>query len=47
MTPITAPGHGPTLAATGAGDFLSAGVPLAGGLLLAGAVLYRRARNAA
>ncbi|MGI5448903.1 hypothetical protein ACQEVM_24680 [Streptomyces sp. CA-243310] len=41
------PGQGQGLAATGAGDVLSAGVPLAGGLLLAGAVLYRRARNAA
>ncbi|MCX5076275.1 hypothetical protein ACFWHQ_11840 [Streptomyces sp. NPDC060334] len=41
------PGQGQGLAETGAGDVLSAGVPLAGGLLLAGAVLYRRARNAA
>ncbi|MCY0938677.1 hypothetical protein [Streptomyces sp. H34-S4] len=35
------------LAATGSGDVLTAGVPLAAGMLLAGAVLYRRARSAA
>lgn len=35
------------LAATGSGDVITAGVPLAAGMLLAGAVLYRRARSAA
>ncbi|MFI7358874.1 hypothetical protein ACIBTP_33700 [Streptomyces avidinii] len=56
MTPVTHPGPGAGssspgqaggLAATGSGDVLTAGLPLAGGLLLAGTVLYRRARNAA
>ncbi|MEV8535077.1 hypothetical protein [Streptomyces sp. NPDC051211] len=37
--------QGGGLAETGAGGALSAGVPIAGGLLLAGAVLYRRARS--
>ncbi|MET9700278.1 chaplin [Streptomyces sp. NPDC006529] len=54
-TPVTYPGApsgshtGGTesLAATGAGDLLGGAVPLAAGMLLAGAVLYRRARNAA
>ncbi|MGT2527582.1 hypothetical protein ACU4GG_10680 [Streptomyces nojiriensis] len=45
MTPATPPGTG--LAATGTGDVLTAGLPLAGGLLLAGSVLYRRVRKAA
>ncbi|WP_435884789.1 hypothetical protein [Streptomyces toxytricini] len=33
------------LAATGAGDILGVALPLAAGTLLAGAVLYRRARG--
>ncbi|MFE2328994.1 chaplin [Streptomyces sp. NPDC059385] len=44
-TPATSPEAG--LAATGTGDVLTAGLPLAGGLLLAGSVLYRRVRNPA
>ncbi|MFI8263367.1 chaplin [Streptomyces sp. NPDC085665] len=53
LTPVTHPGQGIApaqqagLAATGAGDVLGVGLPLAAGTLLAGAVLYRRARNAA
>ncbi|OKK14572.1 hypothetical protein AMK16_30325 [Streptomyces sp. CB00455] len=54
VTPVThpAPAPGtpatpPVLAATGSNGVLTAGLPLAGGLLLGGAVLYRRARNAA
>ncbi|MFF3863493.1 chaplin family protein [Streptomyces sp. NPDC002209] len=42
-----APAQHAGLAATGAGDVLGVGLPLAAGTLLAGAVLYRRARNAA
>ncbi|MFF5446631.1 hypothetical protein [Streptomyces sp. NPDC012888] len=39
---------GPGLAETGTHDgVLTAGLPLAGGLLLAGSVLYRRARGSA
>ncbi|MFI5619962.1 chaplin family protein [Streptomyces sp. NPDC051567] len=44
---VVTPGQGASLATTGSGDVLTAGVPLAGGLLIAGAVLYRRARKAA
>ncbi|MDJ0381594.1 chaplin [Streptomyces sp. G-G2] len=40
-------GTGGELAATGSDGFAGAAVPLAGGMLLAGALLYRRARNAA
>ncbi|MFD8796443.1 chaplin [Streptomyces vinaceus] len=53
VTPVTHPGQGIApaqqagLAATGAGDVLGVGLPLAAGTLLAGAVLYRRARSAA
>ncbi|MFB7465605.1 chaplin family protein [Streptomyces sp. NPDC056224] len=56
VTPATHPAQGSVapgpsgpavLAATGGGDVLTAGLPLAGGLLLGGVVLYRRARNAA
>ncbi|WP_328621897.1 chaplin family protein [Streptomyces sp. NBC_00354] len=57
VTPVTHPGQGTGtgiapaqqagLAATGAGDVLGVGLPLAAGTLLAGAVLYRRARSAA
>ncbi|TDU79068.1 chaplin [Streptomyces sp. KS 21] len=57
VTPVTHPGQGTGtgiapaqhagLAATGAGDVLGLALPLAAGSLLAGAVLYRRARNAA
>ncbi|WP_327282663.1 MULTISPECIES: chaplin [unclassified Streptomyces] len=53
VTPVAHPGQGigpvqqAGLAATGAGDVLGVGLPLAAGTLLAGAVLYRRARNAA
>ncbi|MFE4634440.1 chaplin [Streptomyces sp. NPDC056773] len=57
VTPVTHPAKGvgdstastPArgLAATGSGDVLTAGLPLAAGMLLAGAVLYRRARSAA
>ncbi|KOY58515.1 hypothetical protein ADK59_07925 [Streptomyces sp. XY332] len=57
VTPVTHPGQGAGtgiapaqhagLAATGAGDVLGLALPLAAGSLLAGAVLYRRARNAA
>ncbi|WP_308402496.1 hypothetical protein [Streptomyces sp. TBY4] len=43
----TAPTPARGLAATGSGDVLTAGLPLAAGMLLAGAVLYRRARSAA
>ncbi|MGR4884532.1 chaplin family protein [Streptomyces sp. LARHCF249] len=42
-----APSGPAVLAATGGGDVLTAGLPIAGGLLLGGAVLYRRARSAA
>ncbi|MFJ3928051.1 hypothetical protein [Streptomyces sp. NPDC090022] len=58
MTPVTHPGGTGTgtgtgtgpgsgeLAETGGGGALGVAVPLAGGMLLAGAVLYRRARGA-
>jgi hypothetical protein len=42
-----APPRQAALAATGAGDVLGVALPLAAGTLLAGAVLYRRARAAA
>ncbi|MFD7624700.1 hypothetical protein ACFV7Q_01425 [Streptomyces sp. NPDC059851] len=42
-----APAQQAGLAATGAGDVLGVGLPLAAGTLLAGTLLYRRARNTA
>ncbi|MEU2390078.1 hypothetical protein [Streptomyces sp. NPDC007369] len=42
-----APARQAGLAATGAGDVLGVGLPLAAGTLIAGALLYRRARNTA